>query len=190
MSAKPANTPFLAYQRFKQKEAEKEARIAAGEPLPGDLPAPWTIWSFIKPLFLLLLFTPVLGQFLTGSTAFGFEPQLRKAWRAYGPQRAMLEFTPVQLANYDGTDPKKPIYLAIDGDVYDVSSSARVYGPDGSYHMMCVSKRLRCADSPGRVAMPLVPLQQAALRRTSRTTSADSVRKSSRFVPFTLKSHL
>lgn len=138
VSQKPANKPFLAYQRFKQLESEKEERIKAGRPLPSDLPAPWTIWSFIKPLILLLLFTPVFGQFLTGSPAFGYEPQIRKAWRAYGPKKSFQEFTPVQLAAFDGSDPKKPIYLAIDGDVYDVSSSARIYGPEGSYHMMYV----------------------------------------------------
>lgn len=79
----------------------------------------------------------MLGQFLTGSKAFGLEPQIRRAWRTYGPQTQLRDFTPVQLANFDGSDPSKPIYLAIDGDVYDVSSSARIYGPDGSYHMMC-----------------------------------------------------
>ena len=39
-----------------------------------------------------------------------------------------------ELAAYDGTDPSKPLYLAINGTIYDVTSGARMYGPGGSYH--------------------------------------------------------
>ena len=38
------------------------------------------------------------------------------------------------LREYDGTDPDKPIYLAIDGKIYDVSASPNFYGPGGHYH--------------------------------------------------------
>ncbi|EKD14800.1 uncharacterized protein L3040_003981 [Drepanopeziza brunnea f. sp. 'multigermtubi'] len=52
-----------------------------------------------------------------------------KTWIA-GP----LSLTDADLAAYDGTDPTKPIYLAINGTIYDVSLGRRHYGPDGSYH--------------------------------------------------------
>ncbi|SPO03302.1 related to DNA damage response protein [Cephalotrichum gorgonifer] len=45
-----------------------------------------------------------------------------------------LELTLEELAAYDGTDTSKPIYLAINGTIYDVSAGARIYGPGGSYH--------------------------------------------------------
>ncbi|KAL1837517.1 hypothetical protein VTJ49DRAFT_3684 [Mycothermus thermophilus] len=48
--------------------------------------------------------------------------------------RGPLYLTPSELAQYDGTDPSKPIYLAINGTIYDVSSNPRTYGPGGSYH--------------------------------------------------------
>jgi len=35
---------------------------------------------------------------------------------------------------YDGTDVTKPIYLALNGSLYDVSASRHTYGPGGSYH--------------------------------------------------------
>lgn len=35
---------------------------------------------------------------------------------------------------FDGTDPKKPILLAINSTVYDVTLGRRFYGPGGSYH--------------------------------------------------------
>ncbi|KAK0740418.1 hypothetical protein B0T18DRAFT_331915 [Schizothecium vesticola] len=47
--------------------------------------------------------------------------------------RGPLYLTPEQLTAYDGTDPSKPIYLAINGSIYDVSSNPRTYGKGGSY---------------------------------------------------------
>ncbi|KAK4038147.1 hypothetical protein C8A01DRAFT_48204 [Parachaetomium inaequale] len=47
-----------------------------------------------------------------------------------------IYLTPAQLATYDGTDPTKPIYLAINGTIYDVSSNRRTYGPGGSYQYL------------------------------------------------------
>lgn len=34
---------------------------------------------------------------------------------------------------YNGRDPNKPIYVAILGDVYDVTEGRRIYGPGGYY---------------------------------------------------------
>lgn len=39
-----------------------------------------------------------------------------------------------ELALYNGTDPSLPIYLAINGTIFDVSASPAFYGPGGSYH--------------------------------------------------------
>ncbi|XP_050218566.1 probable steroid-binding protein 3 [Mercurialis annua] len=46
-----------------------------------------------------------------------------------------MEFTAEQLIQYNGTDPSKPIYLAIRGRVFDVSTAKSFYGPGGSYAM-------------------------------------------------------
>ncbi|KAH6790925.1 membrane-associated progesterone binding protein 2 [Perilla frutescens var. frutescens] len=44
-----------------------------------------------------------------------------------------MELTPQQLKAYDGSDPSKPIYVAIRGRIYDVTSGKSFYGPGGSY---------------------------------------------------------
>ncbi|KAH8900875.1 cytochrome b5 [Thozetella sp. PMI_491] len=49
-------------------------------------------------------------------------------------QRGPVYFTLDELAAYDGKDETKPLYLAINGTVYDVSANRRTYGPGGSYH--------------------------------------------------------
>lgn len=45
-------------------------------------------------------------------------------------------FTSQELSKYDGTDPSLPIYLALDGDVYDVSPGKEYYKLGGSYHIL------------------------------------------------------
>ena len=41
-----------------------------------------------------------------------------------------------QLSAYDGTDPKKPIYLGFEGNVYDVTAGKEYYVPGGTYHFL------------------------------------------------------
>ncbi|KAG0242281.1 hypothetical protein BGW41_004495 [Actinomortierella wolfii] len=40
-----------------------------------------------------------------------------------------------ELAQYDGSDATKPIYVAIKGIVFDVSSKRETYAPGGGYHV-------------------------------------------------------
>lgn len=46
---------------------------------------------------------------------------------------SMRWFTMDDLAVYNGTDEGLPILLAIGGEVFDVTSGARFYGPEGPY---------------------------------------------------------
>ncbi|GAB2294042.1 Membrane steroid-binding protein 1 [Dionaea muscipula] len=43
------------------------------------------------------------------------------------------EISEDELKQYDGTDPKKPLLMAIKGQIYDVSQSRMFYGPGGPY---------------------------------------------------------
>lgn len=43
------------------------------------------------------------------------------------------EVTIEELRAYDGSDPKKPLLMAIKGNIYDVSRSRIFYGPGGPY---------------------------------------------------------
>ncbi|KAI0364428.1 progesterone binding protein [Pilatotrama ljubarskyi] len=44
-------------------------------------------------------------------------------------------FTVEQLKQYDGSDPSKPIYVAIKGTVFDVTRKADTYGKGKSYNL-------------------------------------------------------
>ena len=43
------------------------------------------------------------------------------------------EITEEELKVYDGSDPEKPLLMAIKGQIYDVSQSRMFYGPGGPY---------------------------------------------------------
>ncbi|KAG2548034.1 hypothetical protein PVAP13_9KG133200 [Panicum virgatum] len=45
----------------------------------------------------------------------------------------MGEVSEEELRQYDGSDPKKPLLMAIKGQIYDVSQSRMFYGPGGPY---------------------------------------------------------
>lgn len=49
-------------------------------------------------------------------------------------QRTPLNLTDTELARYDGKDPKLPIYVAVNGSVFDVTANPATYGPGGGYH--------------------------------------------------------
>ncbi|CAG8502151.1 4761_t:CDS:2 [Ambispora leptoticha] len=53
-------------------------------------------------------------------------------WRNWIPRREIM-FTLEELSKYDGSDPDLPIYLAINGEVFDVTQGRDYYGKGGSY---------------------------------------------------------
>ena len=52
------------------------------------------------------------------------------------PAPTLPTYTKETLAAYDGTNPDLPIYLAFDGDVYDVTAGRKFYEPGGAYHFL------------------------------------------------------
>ncbi|KAF1824846.1 uncharacterized protein K489DRAFT_377371 [Dissoconium aciculare CBS 342.82] len=69
-------------------------------------------------------------------------------------------FTEAELRAFDGSEPETPIYLAINGTVYDVSISPSFYGPGGHYHHFVGRDATRawlteCWDSPDQLTWRL-----------------------------------
>mmetsp|Transcript_28129 Transcript_28129/g.71726 ORF Transcript_28129/g.71726 Transcript_28129/m.71726 type:complete len:237 (-) Transcript_28129:118-828(-) len=56
-----------------------------------------------------------------------------KEYDVVGQVVPLKELTLQQLAQHDGSDPTKPLYLAIKGTIFDVSKGSQFYGPDGVY---------------------------------------------------------
>ncbi|KIO15724.1 hypothetical protein M407DRAFT_205977 [Tulasnella calospora MUT 4182] len=146
---KKANKPYFVYQDYKRKQAELEAakaerqkiraeKIARGEEVgpDPDEEKPSAAGTIIKIFVIGLLMTLYAGYFVMGDPFWGSENKwlTAKHWASFIPDGTQKMYSESQLATYDGTDPEKPVFLAIDGIVYDVSEGRRTYGPGGSYH--------------------------------------------------------
>lgn len=62
-----------------------------------------------------------------------WEAKLAAKYPVAGRLVEPVSLTLAELALHDGSDPAKPIYIAIQGTVYDVSTGRQFYGPDGIY---------------------------------------------------------
>ncbi|KAI1210482.1 cytochrome b5 [Annulohypoxylon truncatum] len=97
--------------------------------------SPWV--DILRVISFLIVASCGLSYLVSGGESF--------TWNMRAPPKYMqldwwktqlrgpIYLTPAELAQYDGTDETKPIYLAINGTIFDVSSNRRTYGPGGSY---------------------------------------------------------
>ncbi|KAK2597978.1 hypothetical protein QQS21_005894 [Conoideocrella luteorostrata] len=128
---------------------QRKAASAAGDSKPvkskskskskrrggGDDYTPWV--DILRVLSFLFVASCGLSYVVSGGESFFWgmknKPNyLRVDWwksQLTGP----IELTEQQLLAYDGRDAQKPLYLAINGTIYDVSNGRRMYGPGGSY---------------------------------------------------------
>ncbi|KAJ7179521.1 cytochrome b5-like heme/steroid binding domain-containing protein [Mycena filopes] len=150
VSAKSANQPFLMHKEYRERQEAlhlewvekkkiRDAKIAKGEPVGPLAPDPTQptevgLLGLLKFFLYLTIFLALAGKFVTGSYTWEYETrwvQLKTLWPVRTDQRLFSEKV---LADYTG-EYGRPTYLAIDGDVYDVSKG-KSYQPGGSYHFM------------------------------------------------------
>ncbi|KIE02661.1 Cytochrome b5, partial [Metarhizium majus ARSEF 297] len=132
-------------QRKAAGSASDDTRPKSSEPEPkpksrrrlddDDEYSPWV--DILRVLSFLLVASCGLSYVISGGESLFWgmkdKPQyLRVGWwksQFAGP----IYLTEKELLAYDGSDAEKPLYLAINGTIYDVSSNRRMYGPGGSY---------------------------------------------------------
>ncbi|KAL4075672.1 cytochrome b5-like heme/steroid binding domain-containing protein [Scleroderma yunnanense] len=148
---KAANQPFLAYREYRmnqekehqawlQRKKEREANLSRGEPVgpeERDQTAEEEVGllGLLKFIVYVLLIIVLAGKFFTGSFLWEYDGKWARL-KTYLPESKGRLFSESYLATFDGRDETRPVYLAIDGDVFDVSSNRRTYGPGGPYHHM------------------------------------------------------
>ncbi|UPX16691.1 uncharacterized protein EKO05_0007079 [Ascochyta rabiei] len=121
----PASTA-AAKQELKAAVNEQAARTSKG----------FSVLDVLRVLGGLALLSAGLSYLSTSGTSmtWGYNAKWTRMREWKGMLRGRVHLTDAQLLQYDGSDPTKPIYLALNGTIYDVSSSPQTYGPGGSYH--------------------------------------------------------
>ncbi|KAI9878826.1 MAG: hypothetical protein M1830_010395 [Pleopsidium flavum] len=95
------------------------------------------VTDVLRVLGGVILLSSVLSWFVTNeSVLWGYRPAFtRVSGNGNGQQqRGSVHLTDAELARYDGSDMSLPIYVAVNGTIYDVSANPHMYGPGGSYH--------------------------------------------------------
>lgn len=99
-----------------------------------DEPVHFSFFDIIRMLAGLSIAMLLISSYFTNSLTFGYNGKLIDPhfihYQIFG---STVNLTEAELALYNGTDPELPLYVAINGTVFDVSSSRGIYGPKGSY---------------------------------------------------------
>jgi predicted heme/steroid binding protein len=85
----------------------------------------------MQGFFISIIMFFLASYFITETWTWGYQNQYTN-WRNYIPHRDLI-LTEEELARHDGSDPNLPIYIAINGEVFDVTAGKMYYGKDGGY---------------------------------------------------------
>ncbi|KAL1895268.1 hypothetical protein Sste5346_005415 [Sporothrix stenoceras] len=132
-NGKPVTPPPTTTTQPKQRKTKSKKRQLLEE---EDDYSPYL--DIFRVLTFLLLASCGLSYLVSGGESYFWGMQnkpnyLKLSWwkmQYNGPRYFTLE----ELAGYDGSLPDRPVYLSIDGNVFDVSAGRHIYGPGGSYH--------------------------------------------------------
>ncbi|KAJ7975692.1 Membrane steroid-binding protein 2 [Quillaja saponaria] len=97
-----------------------------------------TAYTGLSPTTFFTVLALVLAIYYLVSGLFGSSdnhprPRSFEEMQPLPPPVQVGEISEEELKAYDGADPKKPLLMAIKGQIYDVSQSRMFYGPGGPY---------------------------------------------------------
>lgn len=94
----------------------------------------FSIIDILRIIAGLLFFNALLSYWFTSSTTWGYDGKwLSPRYIKLRVTNNYVNLTLDELSIYNGSDPHLPIYIGINGKVYDVSRSRHIYGPLGPY---------------------------------------------------------
>ncbi|KAI1315015.1 hypothetical protein EDD11_001400 [Mortierella claussenii] len=108
------------------KAHSSKRKASSGQKNQGSLKQ-----SVVQGLLLSVLFFFLSSYLITDTWLWGYSGKYSN-WRHWVPRKPIV-LTQKELALYDGTDPTKPIYLAVKGEVFDVTQGRAYYARGGGY---------------------------------------------------------
>ncbi|GAA6024063.1 hypothetical protein JCM11491_001620 [Sporobolomyces phaffii] len=138
---KQPNKPFLVHQKYKQRLAADAAKEHPDHPPPPRRASSSAVSTAVRWTLLALATSAVLSRAVTHTSwSWGYDDLVASVLTR---PSAPVTLSETELRRYDGADPTRPIYLAIDGDVYDVTAGRDSYGPGGAYHIFAARDAAR-----------------------------------------------
>ncbi|KOS22127.1 Membrane steroid-binding protein 2 [Escovopsis weberi] len=117
-----------------EADSSKKGKKSAPED-PEDGYSPWL--DILRLITFLMVASCALSFAVSNGESFFWGMKEKPWWlrRQYWTTKVSgpMYLTPKELSKFDGSDPSKPLYIAIKGTIYDVSVNRRMYGPGGSY---------------------------------------------------------
>ncbi|KAK8862979.1 cytochrome b5 [Apiospora arundinis] len=149
-AAQEASEPVVEPTPAESSATEEDVEVIP-EPKPKPTPkarletededhdgyTPWL--DIVRVITFLLLASAGLSYLISSGESYTWgmkhPPKYMQVnwWKSHFA--APLSLTLEELAQFDGRNPEGPIYLAINGTIYDVSANRRTYGPGGSYNI-------------------------------------------------------
>ncbi|WPK26806.1 hypothetical protein PUMCH_004167 [Australozyma saopauloensis] len=94
----------------------------------------FNLLDILRILGGLILLNAFLSWHFTSTKTWGYDGKwVNPRYLKHICSFKSYHFTLEELSLFDGSDPNLPIYLAINGSVFDVTASPQIYGPKGSY---------------------------------------------------------
>ncbi|KAH3671404.1 hypothetical protein WICMUC_004701 [Wickerhamomyces mucosus] len=121
---------------IKQSESSTEFSLKSQIPIENEDSINISGLDIVRMLGGILLLNLVISWWFTDSIFYGYQYNKKftniNYWQhqVYGTS---LNLTESELTNFNGTDPSLPIYIAVNGAIWDVSGNREIYKPSGSY---------------------------------------------------------
>ncbi|KAK3725355.1 hypothetical protein LTR37_000325 [Vermiconidia calcicola] len=136
MADSAASGGVLRERKVPTKDADSAGVPAEYRDWKSREEAGLSVLDVIRIIAGLFLLNSLGSYFVTGdSMLWGWRPWFVRPRVVMRWMQGPVLLTDAQLTLYNGTDPNLPVYLALNGTIYDVSAGRRVYGPGGSYHV-------------------------------------------------------
>lgn len=126
----------------------------------------FTIIDILQVTAGIIFFNAILSWWFTSSPTWGYDGKyLNPSYITHVITNNQLNLTIDQLGLYNGTDPNLPIYIAVNGRVYDVTAGKKVYGKGGAYNKLAGKDASRvyvtgCFMNPGELSYDLRGLDE------------------------------
>ncbi|KAF2673669.1 cytochrome b5 [Microthyrium microscopicum] len=112
----------------------KQEKAAKGSPSQADEPIRFGVLDILRILLGLFVLSSAMSWFINGdSMLWGWKPWFTRIGPISTWLKGPIVLTDAELLAFDGSDINKPIYVGLNGSIYDVSSNRGTYGPGGSY---------------------------------------------------------